>query len=81
MRALFLRLVHIRVVAKEKGKIAPSLILLQICPVCRKDIRKQKLQPSAMIDSIVKMIVKNKKLSKKLKKHLLKNYMTARRKR
>jgi len=29
--------------------------------VCRKDIRKHKLQSSQMIDNIVLMIVKNKK--------------------
>ena len=40
-----------------------NIISKQICPVCRKDIRKQKLLSNKMIDNTVKAMVISKNIS------------------
>ena len=46
---------------KKKGNTFNYTKKLQVCPVCRKDIRKQKIKRNKMIDSAVKVMVLSRK--------------------
>ena len=66
---------------QKQGKQQFYNKLLQICPVCRKDIRNLKVNPSRLIDYSVKIMMQYRKLENKMDeynrfKERVKNYQS-----